>query len=163
MRRFSLRNAAIGAAVLGPLAYSWALRRALEYNLARVRAGDPRPLLRFYAEDVRFRFPGDSSWAVEISSKRELERWIARFIEVGLELHPEQVVIAGPPWNTTFCIRCTDHAKSPEGEIVYENRAVIWGRISWGRVREYEVYEDTQKSAAFDEYLARHEKDALGS
>jgi hypothetical protein len=40
---------------------------------------------------------------------------------------------------------------------------VIWGRISWGRVREYEVYEDTQKSAAFDEYLARHEKDALGS
>jgi hypothetical protein len=31
---------------------------------------------------------------------------------------------------------------------------VIWGRISWGRLREYEVYEDTQKSKALDEYLA---------
>src|SRR4029079_11103885 len=103
---YALRRAAIRGAVLGTLACSWALRRALEYNLARVRAGDPGPLLRFYAEDVRFRFPGDSSWAAEISSKRELERWIARFMEVGLELYPEQVVIAGPPWNTTFCIRC---------------------------------------------------------
>jgi hypothetical protein len=31
---------------------------------------------------------------------------------------------------------------------------VIWGRIAWGKLREYEVYEDTQKSKALDEYLA---------
>jgi ketosteroid isomerase-like protein len=157
MRRFSLRRAAIGAAVLGPPAYAWAIRRALEYNLTRLRAGDPRPLLRFYADDVRFTFPGDSSWAVDISSKRELEQWLARFVRAGLQLHADEIVVSGPPWRTTFCIRCHDHAKSPEGEVVYENRAVIWGRMSWGKVREYEVYEDTQKSAAFDEYLAGHE------
>jgi hypothetical protein len=147
------RRAAIGAALLAPLAYSWALRRGLDYNLARLRAGDPKPLLRFYADDVRFRFPGDSSWAAAIASKPELERWIGRYLEAGLELHPDQIVVSGPPWKTTFCIRCHDHATSPEGEIVYANRAVIWGRMSWGKVREYEVHEDTQKSAAFDAYL----------
>ena len=30
---------------------------------------------------------------------------------------------------------------------------MIWGRISWRLLREYEVYEDTQKSKALDEYL----------
>jgi ABC-2 type transport system permease protein len=42
----------------------------------------------------------------------------------------------------------------PAGETVWENRYVIWGRMSWGLLREYEVYEDTEKSTALDEYLA---------
>jgi hypothetical protein len=31
---------------------------------------------------------------------------------------------------------------------------VIWGRLAWGRLKEYEVYEDTQKAKALDDYLA---------
>lgn len=31
---------------------------------------------------------------------------------------------------------------------------MIWGRISWGLLRDYEVYEDTQKSKVLDRYLA---------
>ena len=31
---------------------------------------------------------------------------------------------------------------------------MIWGHISWGLLREYEVYEDTEKSSALDGYLA---------
>jgi hypothetical protein len=31
---------------------------------------------------------------------------------------------------------------------------VIWGRMSWGFLREYEVYEDTERSTSLDEYLA---------
>ena len=36
---------------------------------------------------------------------------------------------------------------------MYENRYVIWGRMTWGKLREYEVYEDTQASRALDDYL----------
>jgi hypothetical protein len=43
---------------------------------------------------------------------------------------------------------------SAEGRV-YDNRYVIWGRIAWGKLREYEVYEDTEKSRRLDEYLAR--------
>lgn len=99
-------------------------------------------------------FPGDSSWATQITSKRELQRWLERFVAAGLQLHPDAIVVAGPLWRTTFCVRCTVHADTPEGKRIYENRAVLWGRMSWGRVRGYEVYEDTQKTQTLDEHLA---------
>jgi hypothetical protein len=57
-------------------------------------------------------------------------------------------------------VRGTDYLRTPEGETVYENRYVIWGKMAWGRLREYEVYEDTQRTAALDEYLAAQEKRA---
>ena len=136
---------------------SWLAKRTLSRNMARLRAGDYRPLLRLDAQNVRFRFPGTSSWATELRGKEELERWLQRFVRVGIQIFPDEVVVKGPPWRMTVCVRGTDHLASPQGETVYENRYVIWGRMSWGLLKEYEVYEDTEKSAALDEYLAAHE------
>jgi ketosteroid isomerase-like protein len=126
----------------------------LRRNMARIRAGDYRPTLQMDADDVRFRFPGDSSWAGEVHGKQELERWLQRFVKVGLQIYADEIVVKGPPWNMTLCVRGTDHLDTPQGERIYENRYVIWGRVAWGKLREYEVYEDTQKSKALDEYLA---------
>ena len=106
---------------------------------------------------MRFRFPGDSSWSGEIHGKAELERWLQRFVDVGLQIYADEVVVKGWPWKMTVCIRGTDHLDAPSGERVYENRYVIWGHIRWGLLRDYEVYEDTQKSKALDGYLAQHE------
>lgn len=133
---------------------SWVAKRILSRNMARLRAGDPRPLLRLDAKDVRFRFPGDSSWAIDLQGKQDLERWLDRFIRAGIEIFPDEVVVHGPPWNMTLCVRGTDHLRTAGGETIYENRYVIWGRMAWGLLREYEVYEDTQKSAALDAVLA---------
>jgi len=44
-------------------------------------------------------------------------------------------------------------AKDPEGRVVYENRAVIVAELAWFRIRREEVYEDTEKAAAFDAYM----------
>jgi ketosteroid isomerase-like protein len=131
--------------------------RLLRHNMDRIRAGDYRPTLRMDAKDVRFRFPGDSSWSGEIHGKDELERWLQRFVDVGLQIYADEVVVKGWPWKMTVCIRGTDHLDAPSGERVYENRYVIWGHIRWGLLRDYEVYEDTQKSKALDGYLAQHE------
>jgi hypothetical protein len=68
---------------------------------------------------------------------------------------PDEVVLKGPLWNATLVVRGPIHLKGPGGEIVWENRYVLSGRMSWGNLREYEVYEDTQRSAALDDYLAR--------
>jgi hypothetical protein len=133
---------------------SWLAKKMLARDMARLRAGDYRPQLSRVAEDVRFRFPGSSSWATELEGKKDLERWLQRFVRVGLQIFPDEVVVKGPPWNTTLVVRGPIHLKSPAGEIVWENRYVIWGRMSWGLLREYEVYEDTEKSTALDEYLA---------
>lgn len=137
---------------------SWLAKRMLSRNMARVRAGDYGPMLRLYAKDIRFRFPGDSSWAAEIEGRDELERWLDRFVRSGIKIFPDEVIVKGPPWKMTLCVRGTDHLENSQGETVYENRYVIWGRMAWGLLREYEVYEDTQKSAALDEYLAANKK-----
>ncbi len=133
---------------------SWLAKKMISRNMAKAREGDIGPTLRMDAEDVKFRFPGDSSWGGEFNGKAELEPWLRRFADVGIQIYPDEVVLKGFPWNQTICIRGYDRLDSPEGERVYENRYVIWGRISWGLLREYEVYEDTQKSKQLDEYLA---------
>ena len=132
---------------------SWLAKRLLSRDMARLRDGDYRPLLRMDADDVRFRFPGDSSWATELEGKDELEKWLQRFVDSGVQIYPDEVIVKGPPWRQTLCVRGTDHLDSPEGERVYANRYVIWGRLAWGKLREYEVYEDTQAAKALDSYL----------
>lgn len=139
---------------------SWLAKRVLDRGYRRLNAGDPSLLLALDAKDVRFTFPGESSWTADIHGKDELERWLRRMIATGLQHEPEQVLVQGPPWNTTVCLRGTDHLTTPTGETVYSNRYVIWGRMAWGLLREYEVYEDTQKLPAFDRYLAARQEAA---
>lgn len=133
---------------------SWLAKKMISRNMAKAREGDIGPTLRMDADDVRFRFPGKSSWATELEGKEELEKWLQRFADVGLQIYPDEVILKGFPWNQTICVRGYDYLDTPEGRRVYENRYVIWGRIAWGKLREYEVYEDTQKTEALDEYLA---------
>lgn len=133
---------------------SWLAKKMIARNMERASAGDLGPTLKMYAEDVRFSFPGDSSWKADLHSKDELEAWLRRFADVGLQIRPDEVVLKGFPWSQTLCVRGTVHLDSPGGERVYDNRYVLWGHLSWGLVRNYEVYEDTQKSKALDRYLS---------
>lgn len=138
---------------LAPPLYRAAIRGALRFNMARLRTGDTRLLFATYADDVHFRFPGDSSWAADIRSKQELQRWVRRFVDVGLQLHPHEILVDGPPWRTRICMRYTDQLDAPDGTRVYENRGTISGTIAWGRLVEYEVAEDTHEVEALDAYL----------
>ena len=36
--------------------------------------------------------------------------------------------------------------------ITFLNRYVIWGRMAWGRLVEEELYEDTLRTEALDQY-----------
>jgi ketosteroid isomerase-like protein len=148
--------AALGAVVLPPL-YAWTVRFLVRWGVRALRAGDLRPILGLYADDVRFVFPGRSSWAADLRGKEEVERWLRRFVRVGLQLEVRQVLVNGPPWNTTVCVHFVDHATGPDGQIVYANRGAILAKVAWGRVIFEESCEDTQKVAEFDEYLASHE------
>jgi hypothetical protein len=133
---------------------SWLAGKMIARNMAAIRAGDTGPTLALDADDIRFAFPGDSSFAPGASSKPELEQWLDRFVELGLQIYPDEVVLKGFPWKQTICIRGQIHLDAPDDGRVYDNRYVIWGRIAWGKLREYEVYEDTQKSRQLDAYLA---------
>ncbi len=134
---------------------SWLAGKMISRNMRLIRAGDAGPTLALDADDVRFRFPGTSSFAPGASDKRELEAWLDRFTSIGLQIYPDQVVLKGFPWRQTICVRGHIHLDDPEDGRVYENRYVLWGRIAWGKLREYEVYEDTEETRRLDEWLAK--------
>jgi hypothetical protein len=74
-------------------------------------------------------------------------------MQVGLQLHPQQIVVGGPPWNTVVCTRFSDQATDARGEVIYRNEGVLVDRLVWGRIVEHVSYEDTQRTVAFDSRL----------
>ena len=134
--------------------FSWLAKQMIERNMRAIRAGDVEPTLAMDAEDVEFTFPGDSSFAPGAKGKVELREWLERFVAIGLQIYPDEVILKGFPWRQTICVRGHIHLDDPEKGRVYDNRYVIWGRIAWGKLREYEVYEDTEQSRRLDEHLA---------
>jgi ketosteroid isomerase-like protein len=133
---------------------SWIVTKLVSRMMAGLRRGDYSLVLRLDADDVRLRFPGDSSWGGEFRGKAEHEQWLRRFVAAGLQIFPDQVVAKGLPWKLTLCVRGHIYLRDPEGATVYENRYVIWGLIRWGKLKEYEVFEDTEKTEGLDQYLA---------
>jgi uncharacterized protein (TIGR02246 family) len=145
---------AIGAAT-ARAAYTGATRALLRRNVKALMAGDPGPLLALYHPDAVLTFPGDHSWGATYRGRDEIEAFLRRFLDAGLRGELGAILIDGPPWATRIAVEFDDTAHDPRtGERIYENRAVIVLRTRWGRVVAEEVYEDTQKVAAFDERLA---------
>ncbi|HKT84007.1 MAG TPA: hypothetical protein VJQ84_09260 [Solirubrobacterales bacterium] len=136
---------------------SWLAGKLITRNMKAIREGDIAPTTMLYADDVKFAFPGESSFAPGASNKADLEAWLNRFTEIGLQIYPDQVVLKGFPWRQTICVRGHIHLDDPNEGRVYDNRYVIWGHMSWGKMREYEVFEDTEETTRLDEYLARKE------
>lgn len=136
---------------------SWLSKQLVTRLMARTRAGDIRPTLMLDAPDMEFIFPGSNSWSGHFKSKDAHRQWLERLVRVGVKTEPDEVVAKGFPWNTTVCIRGRSWWDNPQGERIYENRFIIWGKLVWGRMKAYEVYEDTEKAAALDEYLEAHE------
>ncbi len=138
---------------------SWLTKQLMKLVMARTRSGDIRLTLMLDHEDVHFVFPGDNSWSGDYHGKAQHQAWLERLVRVGIQTAPDEVAVSGFPWNTTVCIRGRSYLDSPQGERVYDNRFVIWGKLRWGKLYDYEVYEDTQKAKALDGYLAVHEQE----
>lgn len=138
----------------------WIGMRLLERNMAELRRGNAAPTLRMDADDVRLHFPGQNRWAGDFVGKPAVSEWLAGFTQLGLQIYPDEVVLGlWPPWRMPMALRghITHH---DGGQLVYDNRYVIFGHLRWGKLADYEVYEDTQKSAAFDRYLTEKEAGA---
>jgi ketosteroid isomerase-like protein len=133
---------------------SWLASKMIGFVLARLRAGDVRPAVLLDAPDMELTFPGRNSFSGVIRRRDEHRIWLERLVAIGLQNYADEVVAVGPPWRMTVCIRGTDHARDADGKLIYENRYVLWAHLKWGRIQDYECYEDTEKANAFDRRLA---------
>lgn len=136
---------------------SWLVRQLVSRLMANVRAGNIRPTLALDAPDMSFVFPGRNSWSGSFHSRDAHRQWLERLVKVGVKTDVDEVVAGGLPWRMTACVRGTSWRDTSSGERVYENRYVMWIKLRWGRLEEYEVYEDTEKAQALDDYLEANE------
>ena len=127
----------------------WMIRR----NVRALNAGNAGPLAAGYSDDAVLVFPGNSSWGGEHRGKAAIGAFLERFVASGLTGQVHDILINGPPWNTTVAVLFTDQAHGPAGDRVYENRAVLFARARWGKIYYQEDFEDTHKVEAFDHYL----------
>ena len=137
--------------------FAWIVRLMIRRAVRQVNAGDVDAALRTYARDAVLVYPGRHSWAGEHLGRDAIERFLRRFVRVGIRGEAHEILVKGPPWNTTVCVRFTDEARASDGSVVYANRAILFGRVVWGKIVYQEDYVDTQAVAAFDDYLTEHE------
>jgi ketosteroid isomerase-like protein len=143
--------------------YKTAVRWMIRRNVAALNAGDAEPTLAMFAPDARLAFPGLNSWSTQIRptergravfdthrGRDEIAAFLRRYVETGIQMEVEDVLVAGPPWRTRVAVRAHVWAVGPEGADVYTNRAVLLVTSRWGRVLHQEDYEDTERAAEFD-------------
>ena len=146
--------------------YKAAVRMGIRRSIRLLNEGRYGPALAMFAPDATLAFPGDNSWARQLHEpdagrrgteprathrgRAEIEQFVRRYVEHGIQMEVEDILVNGPPWNMRAAARVHDWALDASGDEVYANRAVLWVRARWGRIVEQEDYEDTERVAAFD-------------
>lgn len=144
--------------------YKASIRALLRHSVKQLNAGDYSLLLRMAAPDVELSFPGEHSWStmfrphvlgrdrhVTHRGVDEAAAFAERFVAHGIQFEIEDILVNGPPWNTRIAVRVKDYVPGPRGAPdVYNNRALLFQEVRWGRIVRWETYEDTQRIAAWD-------------
>jgi ketosteroid isomerase-like protein len=112
----------------------------------RIQAGDHEAAVSMAAPDIRFRFVGDTALGADVRGRRAFRAWFEKFNELlpGLRLSLVDVVVGGWPWDTTLVVQLRVTGTLPDG-TPYENLAIQWAKLRWGRLVDDLVLEDTLK------------------
>ena len=143
--------------------YKASIRALLRYSIRKLNGGDPSLLLRLAAPDVVIAFPGDNSWSTMYRPAErgrechathrgidECRGFAQRFVDEKIQFVIEDILVNGPPWNTRIGLRLHDYIEGPDGADRYNDRAIAYMTIRWGRLTLWEDYEDTERTAAWD-------------
>jgi len=147
--------------------YKALTRAMIRRNIERLNQGQYEPALAMFADDATLTFPGDNTWsrlcrtpspgragAPTQRGKAEIEQFMARYVEHGIQMKVEDILVNGPPWNMRVAVRAHDWIPGPGGVDAYANRAVLFANIAWGKIRAQEDYEDSERVAAYDRLVA---------
>ncbi len=155
--------------------YKYAVRTMIRRSIGSLNQGRVEPTLKVFAEGATLTFPGDNTWSrmfhtpgrerhavVTHEGRDEIEAFLRRYVEHGIQMEVEDILVNGPPWRTRVAVRC--HVWIPESAPPgttdrYSNRAVLMATVVWGKIVAQEDYEDPMRvdayEHAFPELVAR--------
>ncbi len=144
--------------------YKASIRALLRHSINKLNNGDYTLMLKMASPDFELAFPGENSWATMFRPQQlgrdrhvthrgisEATAFADRFVDEGIRFQIEDILVNGPPWNTRIALRVRDYIPAADtGPDVYNNRAVLFLELRWGRLIRWEDYEDTERVAAWD-------------
>jgi hypothetical protein len=143
--------------------YKAIVRSMIRRNISRLNEGHYEPALAMFRDDATLAFPGNNSFSsqhgtaergrqafVTHRGRVQIEAFLWRNVDAGIELMVDDILVNGPPWNTRVAIRVHEWIEGPEGHDRYNNRAVLFVNTAWGMIRAQEDYLDTERIADLD-------------
>jgi hypothetical protein len=124
--------------------WRWIIARKLRTIWGKVDQGDWRAATSTGAPEIHFQFVGATPLGADLHTLEAWERWFAGVFErfPGIRFTLEEVLVQGWPWDTRFAARIRIQAPLADGTR-YENLAMQWGRLRWGKLVDDLVLEDT--------------------
>ncbi|GAA3260389.1 nuclear transport factor 2 family protein [Dactylosporangium cerinum] len=115
----------------------------------RIGTGEYQVAVATAAPDLEFHFAGPPPIGVHLRGRDAFADWFRGVFELfpGLRITLTDVVVTGWPWRTTAVVKLRLTARLADGST-YENQAMQWVRLRWGRMVYDEVIEDTHALAA---------------
>ena len=143
--------------------YKLIVRRIVRKTFARLSTGDYEGIVKQFRAQSRFMFAGDHALGGERRGQEAVREWFAEMLRrfPGIQIVPREVVVNGWPWNTVIATHLEISAPRAGGRE-YRNEGMQLLRLSWGRVVEDLIFEDT---LALDRELRRteHSSEPLGA
>ncbi len=126
--------------------YTAIVRRIIRTGFRALSVGDYEQVLRLFHPQVNFSFAGTSPLGGERSGVEAVRAWFQRLYAYfpGIQFTVHHVIVQGWPWNTLAATRFSIAAPCLDGSV-YDNEAMQFVRLRWGRVVEDRLYEDTHK------------------
>jgi ketosteroid isomerase-like protein len=124
-------------------------------SVAKLNAGDYKPLLDNYADDFVLHFhEGPHRWSGDWVGKAGFDAFLRNFTAARIQGEIQEIATSGPLWALTMWVRFDDHADAPDGTRLYENSTVLVLRTRWFKVVEqHDFYVDTANIIELDRKL----------
>ncbi len=142
--------------------YKASIRAMMRYSVKKLNEGDYSMMLKMAHPNFELAFPGNNSWATMFRPQQtgrhrhathrgidEASAFADRFVAEGIQFQVEDILVNGPPWHTRIAVRIHSFVEDAAGDS-YNNRALLFLEVRWGRLIRWEDYEDTERVAAWD-------------
>jgi hypothetical protein len=144
------------------------IRRSIHRNIDQLNRGDTSASLARFADNATLSFPGSNSWSNQHRAttasqepsethrgRPEIEAFLARYRDVGMQMAVDDILVNGPPWNMRAAVRVHHWVTKPEAVDRKTSRGVLFINAKWGKILSQENYEDTEWVAQYDALLER--------
>jgi ketosteroid isomerase-like protein len=137
--------------------YHFIVKRIVRHGFREMSKGNYEAAIGLFAPDIHFKFEGNHALGADLRGIEAVREWFQRISRIfpGLQFKPQRIIVSGMPWDTHIATQLQISVTLPDGHL-YENTAVQFLQLKWGKVLTDYVLEDNQLLVTALEYLGHH-------